>query len=163
MLFNAMSINNKKSTLQAFIVAQKVDLACLTEIWIRESESITLNPLTSPSYFVLHQLWTDGWDGSILLRGISLQDAFHVSYSLGPALLFKVIGPEGCITSSLWDSALYYMHPLYPPILSYPKDLTQLHKLYPGDSMLALKHMFSLSLAIIQGSLLLRIIQPSSA
>lgn len=112
-----MSINNKKSTLQAFIVAQKVDLACLTEIWIRESESITLNPLTSPSYFVLHQLWTDGWDGSILLRGISLQDAFHVSYSLGPALLFKVIGPEGCITSSLWDSALYYMHPLYPPIL----------------------------------------------
>ena len=62
-LCNARSINNKTKTLQDFLAEQAVDLACVTETWVRDGETVALSQLAPPGFAVLHQSRTRGRGG----------------------------------------------------------------------------------------------------
>lgn len=59
MFCNARFINNKTTALREYLVDQKLDLACVTEIWVREE-----NPQGFQS-FTSHGLM--GWGGTAYL------------------------------------------------------------------------------------------------
>ncbi|XP_077778804.1 uncharacterized protein LOC144326222 [Podarcis muralis] len=66
-LCNARSIGNKTATMCDFFVSQGIDLACVSETWVREGEVISLHEITPPGFSVLHQLRTVGRGGGVAL------------------------------------------------------------------------------------------------
>lgn len=54
-LCNARSIGNKTATMRDFFVSQGIDLACVTETWVREGEVVSLHEITPPGFSILHQ------------------------------------------------------------------------------------------------------------
>ena len=66
-LCNARSIGNKTATMRDFFVSLGVDLACVTETWVREGEVVSLREIAPLGFSVLHQSRTVGRGGGVAL------------------------------------------------------------------------------------------------
>lgn len=58
-LLSARYISNKITVLWDYFVEQNVDLACVTETWMQEGDTVALNHLTLLEFLILQQ-WAGG-------------------------------------------------------------------------------------------------------
>ena len=111
-LCNARSINNKSSTLRDYFVEQEVDLACVTETWTREGETVALKDLAPPGYSVLYQSRPNVRGGGV---AILIMEAF--SFRALPSPLIQGVECVGLEWGSVENLAIWvvYRPPSAPP------------------------------------------------